>query len=128
MKPLNINTQDLMEVFKKIIATDSATVINYVDNLRKLNPGIGNEQLAKKIIGRKSMKNGLVGAVTGIPGLLLLPVTIPADLVASWRIQAAMVFSIAYVYGNTPENSDLITDFFILLAEDTAKETLKDLV
>lgn len=54
----------------------------------------------------------------GVGGFITLPVTIPSDLICSWRIQA----SIAYIYGYT---TDLKTDLYIILAGDTAKESLK---
>ena len=74
---------------------------------------------------RKSIKSGLIGGFTGLGGLITLPVSIPADLVCSWRIQASMAFSIAYIYGHTKDTKDLKTDLYIILAGDSAKEALK---
>lgn len=71
------------------------------------------------------MKNGLAGAALGLGGLITLPVTIPSDLACSWRIQASMAFSIAYVYGHNKDTTDLKTDLYIILAGDAAKESLK---
>jgi len=71
------------------------------------------------------MKNGLIGAITGLGGLITLPVSIPTDLICSWRIQASMAFSIAYVYGHTKDTTDLKTDLYLILAGDSAKEALK---
>ena len=73
------------------------------------------------------MKNGLVGAVTGLGGMITLPVTIPTDLICSWRIQASMAFSIAYAYGHTKDTTDLRTDLYLILAGDSSKEVLKRL-
>jgi len=109
-------------VMDHVITSDSAAIVEYVDKLRSQNEGISNDDLAKKILLRKSFKNGLVGAVMGVGGFITLPVTIPSDLICSWRIQASMAFSIAYVYGYT---TDLKTDLYIILAGDTAKESLK---
>jgi hypothetical protein len=83
--------------------------------------------LAKKIIYRKSIKNGLIGAVTGLGGLITLPVSIPTDLIWSWRVQASMAFSIAYVYGHTKDTTDIKTDLYLILAGDSVKEALKRL-
>lgn len=60
-------------------------------------------------------------------GLFVMPVTIPTDLIASWRIQATMAFSIAYIYGHTENTTDLKTDLYLILAGDSAKEALKRL-
>lgn len=115
----------LSSVLDHVISADSCVIEAYVDKLRKQNPMLSQYQLARKIISRKSVKNGLVGAVTGLGGLITLPVAVPADLACSWRIQAAMAFSVAYVYGHTPQTTDLKTDLYLILAGDAAKEALK---
>ncbi len=112
-------------VMDYIISTDYIAIEAYVDKLREQNKNISCDELAKKILHRKSIKNGLVGAITGMGGLITLPVSIPADLTLSWRIQASMAFSIAYVYGHTKDTTDLKTDLYLILAGDSAKEALK---
>ncbi len=108
-----------------VISTDQVKIKTYVDKLAEQNNGINCDELAKKILHRKSMKNGLVGAFTGLGGLITLPVTIPTDLICSWRIQASMAFSIAYVYGHTEDTTDLKTDLYLIIAGDSAKEAIK---
>lgn len=115
----------LDKVIDWFIQTNYESIKCYVDKLRAQSPGIRNDDLAKKIVWRKSQKNGLVGAVTGLSGILALPVTIPADLVASWQIQIKMALCISYVYGHTPQTTDLKTDIYLILAGDAAKEALK---
>ncbi|MDD2480678.1 MAG: EcsC family protein [Lutispora sp.] len=115
----------LEQIIDWVISVDSLKTETYVNTLRKQNPAISNEKLAKKILNRKSFKNGLVGAATGLGGLLILPVAVPTDLAFSWRIQAYMAFSIAYVYGHAPQTTDLKTDLYLILAGDSAKEVLK---
>lgn len=130
MKEIKLpNKEDLQRaletVMDYVISTDSVTIENYVDKLYEQNVGITCDKLAKKVLYRKSIKNGLVGAVTGIGGIITLPVAVPADIVCSWRIQASMAFSIAYIYGHTKDTTDLKTDLYLILAGDTAKEVLK---
>lgn len=115
----------LEHVLDYVISTDNVTIEAYVEKLLEQNKGISCDELAKKILHRKSLKNGFIGAATGLGGLITLPVTIPADLICSWRIQASMAFSIAYVYGHTKGTTDLKTDLYIILAGDSAKEALK---
>lgn len=110
-----------------MIESGQQNVGEYVQKLRLQNNGISDGDSAKKIVRRKSVKNGLVGAVTGIGGLPTLPLTIPADVVSSWKIQIFLALAIAEVYGNNKDNSDLKTDVYLILAGDTAKETLKRL-
>jgi hypothetical protein len=105
--------------------TDSHVIEEYVAKLRAQNPGITDDDLAWKIVRRKSFKSGLVGAATGVGGLIVLPLTIPADLIACWRIQITMAVAIACVYGHTAKTTDLKTDILLILAGDAAKEALK---
>lgn len=117
------NGLDLVMDF--VISMDHVKIEAYVDKLVEQNNGISCNELAKKILHRKSIKNGLIGAITGLGGLITLPVSIPTDLIFSWRIQASMAFSIAYVYGHTKDTTDLKTDLYLILAGDSAKEALK---
>jgi len=127
--PPGASTNDKLSVLEKVInwlaESDPTAIALYVDKLRAQNPTLSNDELARKIVGRKSHKNGLVGAATGIPGLLALPVTIPTDLVASWKIQINMALCVAYVYGHTSQTTDIRTDIYLILAGDAAKEALK---
>jgi len=107
------------------LASKPPEIIAYVEKLRSQNQGISNIELARKIRNRKSFKNGLVGAATGIGGLITLPVTVPADLIASWKIQIALAFTIAYIFGQTSDTTDLKTDIYLILAGSSASEALK---
>ncbi len=115
----------LETVMDYVISADSTSIKAYVDKLYEQNKGISCDELAKRIVQRKSIKNGFVGAVTGLGGVITLPVSIPTDLACSWRIQASMAFSIAYIYGHTKDTTDLKTDLYLILAGDSAKEALK---
>lgn len=124
--PTSSDLQNALEhVLDYVISTDHVTIEAYVEKLLEQNKDISCDELAKKILHRKSIKNGFIGAATGLGGLITLPVTIPADLICSWRIQASMAFSIAYVYGHTKDTTDLKTDLYLILAGDSAKEALK---
>lgn len=122
-------TNDKVNALEKVVnwMVDKSTpnIVPYVEKLREQNCGLSNDELAKKIVNRKSFKNGLVGGITGIGGLITLPVTVPADLAASWNIQISMTIAIAHVYGHTVDTTDLKTDIYIVLAGDSAKEALK---
>lgn len=117
--------QSLEKVMDCVISTDSASIKEYVDRIGRQNPGISSDELAKKVLSRKAMKNGLVGALTGVGGLATLPVAVPTDLVCSWRIQASLALSIAYIYGYTGDGADLKTDIYLIMLGDSMKEALK---
>ena len=108
-----------------MIETGQQDVNEYIEKLKSLNPSISTDDLARKIVRRKSLKNGLVGAATGLGGLITLPVLIPADLVLSWRIQIFIALSIAHVYGHNINTVDIKTDIYLILAGDSVKEALK---
>jgi hypothetical protein len=121
--------EDKQKALERIIdwflCADHESIRGYVSKLRSQNPGIGDDNLARKIVRRKAVKNGWVGAVTGVPGVLLLPVTVPADLIATWKLQVHLILCIAHVYGHDASTTDLKTDILLVLAGDSAKEALK---
>ncbi len=100
-------------------------ISTYVAKLRLQNPGITDIELSKKIVSRKSLKNGLVGASTGVGGLITLPVTIPADLLITWKMQIHLALTIAHIFGHTSNTTDLKTDVYLILAGNSSKEVLK---
>jgi len=108
-----------------MIETGQQDIDEYVEKLKSQNPGITSDNLAKKIVRRKSMKNGLLGGVTGLGGLITLPVTVPTDLAVSWKIQVVMALAVAHVYGHNVKTADVKTDIYLILAGDSAKEALK---
>jgi hypothetical protein len=117
----------LQELIDIAIEVTPAEVCAYVDELRAQNPGISNDELAHKIVSRKALKNGFLGAVTSVGGMITLPVGVPADLWYTWKIQAFMACAIAYVYGHSQRTTDLRTDILLIMAGDSAKEALKRL-
>jgi len=97
----------------------------YVEKLREQNPGISDLELSKKIIKRKSLKNGLLGAATGVGGLITFPVSVPTDLIVTWKMQIYLALTIAHIYGHTSDTTDLKTDVYLILAGNSSKEALK---
>jgi EcsC protein family len=120
-----INKEDMQQaldnVVDNVIITSGEDIHLYVDKLKEQNPGLNNEELAKKILNRKALKNGLVGAAMGVGGIVALP----ADIIASWKIQISTALAIAYIYGHTTDTTDLKTDIYLILAGNSAKEALK---
>ena len=99
-----------------MIETGQQDIDEYVNKLKSQNPGISNDDLAKKIVRRKSMKNGLVGAVTGLGGLITLPLAVPVDLIASWKIQIFIALTVAHVYGHNAKTADIKTDIYLIIS------------
>jgi uncharacterized protein (DUF697 family) len=67
------------------------------------------------------------GFVTGLPGILALPVTIPSGLYASWMIQGRLAGAVASLYGYATEDDRVRTLILLTLMGDSGKEFLNDL-
>ncbi|MCA9217657.1 MAG: EcsC family protein [Planctomycetales bacterium] len=110
------------------IEFDPFEVKLYVEDQRERYPDLTDDELANRIIGIKSVKNGFVGAATGVPGFLAMPITVPTDLLMSWKIQINLALCIAYVYGHDIDNKsrdEIKTDIYMILAGRDAKNYLK---
>ncbi|MEO1133439.1 MAG: EcsC family protein, partial [Cyanobacteria bacterium J06639_1] len=106
-----------------VIQSSKPSVQSYVNQMSERHPQLTKDELAKRIVSRKSLKNGLVGAVTGVGGLITLPVTVPANIAGTWRVQIIMAMAIARLYECEVDK----TDIYLILAGNSAKETLKRL-
>lgn len=69
------------------------------DRIVARHPDASDADLIGRMIRRQALKAGEVGAITGLGGLLTLPITLPVDVLLSMRIQAATVQFIAERYG-----------------------------
>lgn len=84
-----------------------------------------NEERVNSLINWETSKNFTSGFITGLGGLLTLPVTIPAALGASWLIQARMVAAIAKIYGHDiSEERVQIAILMVIIGQDV-KEVCK---
>lgn len=118
-------SQELIEILKRTVEKEAVHVGEYVDQLRRLNPGINNEQLAKKIISRKSLKAGGIGAAFNVGGLITMPFTMPANLYYCFKIHARMVLAVAYVYGWDIRSESTTTDILLVMAGNAGINALR---
>lgn len=127
----DVRERERIVAFEKLVEwfidTDPMQVRRYVEGLRERYPDVSDDELARKVVSLKSIKNGLVGAATGVPGFLAFPIAIPADVIASWKIQINMAMCIAHIYGHTsdPSKDEIKTDIFMILAGSSAKASLR---
>ena len=79
VEPTEPTSAKRLAAFEKLvdwfIEFDPFEVKMYVEEQRERNPDLTDDELANRIIGIKSVKNGLVGAATGVPGFLAMPIT-----------------------------------------------------
>lgn len=78
------------------------------------------------LIRWESAKNFTSGFITGLGGIITLPVAIPSALGASWIIQARMCGAIAALYGHNIKNDRVRTMVLLALLGDAGKEILKE--
>ena len=107
------------------IDRDADVIRNYVAQMRKSHPGLSKDELAQTIVSRRALKNGMIGALTGVGGAPALPFTVPTNVIATWRVQVFTIMCVAHVYGHLDQTEDLRTDIYMILAGDAANEALK---
>jgi len=84
-----------------------------------------NAARADSLINWETMKNFTSGFITGLGGLLTLPVAVPAALGASWILQARMAGAIARICGHDLSEDRVRTLVLLSLAGDSGKEVVK---
>lgn len=77
------------------------------------------------LINWETTKNFTAGFITGLGGILTLPVSLPADFVASWLIQARMVAAIARICGFDLKSDRVQTFILACLVGDAVKDVGK---
>jgi len=117
---------ELIALLQVVIEREAKKVEEYVDHLRSLNEGMEREALVKKIISRRSLKAGGIGAICGLGGFLTMPVTMPSDMYLTFQIQARMVLAIAYIYGWNVHDSDIATDILLVMGGNAGISALKN--
>ena len=85
-----------------------------------------NEERVDSLINWETSKNFTSGFITGLGGVLTLPVTIPAALGASWIIQARMVAAIAIIYGHDISEERIKTAILMVIVGQAVEEICKD--
>ena len=78
------------------------------------------------LIKWETAKNFTTGFMTGLGGMLTLPVSIPGGLGASYLIQARMIAAIASIYGHDISDAKVRTLILVSMLGDAGKEVLKD--
>ncbi|OEH85562.1 hypothetical protein BHU72_15075 [Desulfuribacillus stibiiarsenatis] len=119
-------SEELLVMIKSSLVKEADCVEGYVNHLRKLNPGILNEDLVSKILLRRSLKNGGIGAICGLCGFITLPITMPTNMYYTFKIQSLLVMSIAYIYGWNIKDEETATDILLVMGGNASLTALKD--
>ncbi len=85
-----------------------------------------NDERIDSLVNYESSKTFATGFVTGLGGLVTLPVSIPAGLASVWIVQARMVGTIAYLRGYDLDDDRVRTVVLAALVGDsTVREVVK---
>ncbi len=90
----------------------------------------GNEdgayERANSLIRWQNTKAATSGFVTGLGGLITLPVAIPANIASVLYVQVRMIAAIAHIGGYDVKNDKVKTLVYSCLVANSAKDVLKD--
>jgi uncharacterized protein (DUF697 family) len=78
------------------------------------------------LIRWEAAKNFTSGFITGLGGIVTLPVAMPASIGASWIIQARMCGAIATLYGHDIRSDRVRTMVLLAILGDLGKEIVKE--
>lgn len=94
------------------------------DNFLKQNGSL--EQQVDSLIKWQVAKAATSGFVTGLGGLAVMPLTVPANIASVIYIQIRMITAIAYMGGHDVQDDRVKSLVYISMAGNGAKELLKD--
>lgn len=106
-----------------VAGMDSA--INLAESYMMGNKDTPYEQ-ANSLIRWQNTKAATSGFVTGLGGLITLPVAIPANIASVLYVQVRMISAIAHIGGYDVKNDKVKTLVYSCLVANSAKDVLKD--
>jgi len=87
-------------ILQNIVLPDSRAIEAQFNEYRAANQTAQSaDEIVKIIINKHANKAGLIGAATGVGGVFLDVVGLPVDAVSVLRVQASMIFLIAFARG-----------------------------
>jgi hypothetical protein len=103
----------------------TGTAVEFADEYLKNNK---NDPIAaaNSLIRWQNTKAATTGFVTGLGGLVTLPVAIPANVAGVMYVQLRMIAAIAHIGGHDVKNDRSQTMMYVCLAGNAAADVLKD--
>lgn len=122
-KPLEVVNALLDAGFEGLGPLCSATGLadEYLRDARYAN----HEARINALIHWETGKLFTTGFLSGLGGLLTLPVALPAGLGVSWAVQARLVGAIARIHGHAVEEDRVRTLTLLTIVGDIGKEVVK---
>jgi uncharacterized protein (DUF697 family) len=82
--------------------------------------------MTNSLIRWQNSKAGTSGFVTGLPGIIAMPVTIPVNLASVLYVQIRMIAAIAHIGGHDLKDDKVKSLVYACMAGNAAKDILKD--
>lgn len=83
--------------------------------------------MANSLIRWQNTKAGTSGFLTGIPGIITMPITIPANIASVLYVQVRMIAALAHIGGHDVKDDKVKSLVYLCLAGNGAKDIVKDL-
>lgn len=103
------------------VARVRALVVADVERVRKRNPGLAPDQLARLVVKRGTRRVGAASFATGFGGAPTLALNISSVL----TLQASLVLAVAAVYDEL-DSPDLRQDLVLILAGNSAVQAMRN--
>ena len=129
--PLNISEEQMGEILSSLYSK-SLDGIPYVsksvdeladDYLAKCN---GAQEAAESLVINQIIKCGTAGFLTGLGGVITLPVAIPADISSVLYVQMRMVAAVAKISGLDIRSDQVQTFVYVCLTGSAMIDVVKD--
>ena len=85
------------------------------------------ENQIDSLISMQDIKAGTSGFLTGLGGLITLPLTLPINITSVVFVQIRMIAAIAYMCGHNIRSDQVKTLIFVCLTGNSAVDILKDI-
>ncbi|MEN8342593.1 EcsC family protein [Acinetobacter baumannii] len=126
----NLTESKIMEVLNwsydkavnGVVGLDSA--YDLAENYKKIDDSLYNQ--VNSLIRWQNTKAGTSGFITGLGGIITLPVAIPANVASVMYVQIRMIAAIAHMGGHNLNDDRVRSLVFVCLTGNAAKDILKD--
>lgn len=92
-----------------------------------MEKGGSKKDQANSLIRWQNTKAGTSGFLTGLGGIITMPVAIPANISSVMYVQMRMIAAIAHIGGHDIKNDQVKALVYVCLTGNAAKDILKDI-
>ena len=112
--------EKLEQMFEKLLLEiDQKEIKEEVNELRRKNPTLTNEQLAEKMTRSAALKAASTGAVSGAAGGPIGLIAMGPDIFNLVRQQSRLIFALGFLYGREPNRPERVKEVIATLAVST---------